>query len=60
MYCPPDTVIGRITGDGMQSELIAPDWSRKKTIVINNIDKKMFADNLWQGKYYTPQGQANC
>ena len=44
----------------MQSELIAPDWSRKKTIVINNIDKKMFADNLWQGKYYTPQGQANC
>ena len=57
---PPDTVIGRITGDGMQSELIAPDWSRKKTIVINNIDKKMFADNLWQGKYYTPQGQANC
>lgn len=49
---PPDTVVGRLTGDGMQSELLAPDWSRKKTVVINNIDKKMFADNLWQGKFF--------
>ena len=49
-YLPPDTVVGRLTGDGMQSELLAPDWSRKKTVVINNIDKKMFAFDLWQGK----------
>ena len=48
-YLPPDTVVGRLTGDGMQSELLAPDWSRKKTVVINNIDKKMFSENLWQG-----------
>ncbi len=47
---PDDTVIGRLTGDGMQSELIAPDWSRKKTVVINNIDKKMYNEDLWQGK----------
>jgi radical SAM protein (TIGR01212 family) len=51
-YLPPDTVVGRLTGDGMQSELLAPDWSRKKTIVINNIDKKMFSSNLWQGKNF--------
>ncbi len=49
-YLPENTVVGRLTGDGMQSELLAPDWSRKKTIVINDIDKKMFAENLWQGK----------
>lgn len=49
---PPDTVVGRLTGDGMQSELLAPDWSRKKTAVINNIDKKMYAEDLWQGKRY--------
>ena len=49
---PPDTVVGRLTGDGMQSELLAPDWSRKKTVVINNIDKLMFAENLWQGKFF--------
>ena len=47
---PPDTVIGRLTGDGMQSELLAPDWSRKKTVVINNIDKIMFANNWVQGQ----------
>ena len=51
-YLPPNTVIGRLTGDGMQSELLAPDWSRKKTIVINNIDKKMYENNLYQGKNY--------
>lgn len=49
-YLPPDTVVGRVTGDGMQSELLAPDWSRKKTVVINNVDKKMFDEDLWQGK----------
>ena len=52
-YLPPDTVIGRLTGDGMQSELLAPDWSRKKTIVINNIDKKMYEKELYQGKNYS-------
>jgi radical SAM protein (TIGR01212 family) len=52
-YLPPDTVIGRLTGDGMQSELLAPDWSRKKTVVINNIDKKMFSDDKWQGKAFS-------
>jgi radical SAM protein (TIGR01212 family) len=49
---PPDTVIGRLTGDGMQSELVAPDWSRRKTAVINNIDKKLFSDDVWQGKNF--------
>ena len=49
---PEDTVIGRLTGDGMQSELLAPEWSRKKTVVINNIDKKMHALNLVQGQNY--------
>jgi radical SAM protein (TIGR01212 family) len=49
---PKDTVIGRITGDGMQSSLLAPDWSRRKTAVINDIDKKMFEENLFQGKCF--------
>ena len=46
---PEDTVIGRLTGDGMQSELLAPDWSRKKTVVINEIDKLMYSRGLVQG-----------
>ncbi len=49
---PPDTVIGRLTGDGMQSELLAPEWSRKKTAVINDIDKMMYERDIWQGKAY--------
>lgn len=52
-YLPYDTVIGRLTGDGMQSELLAPEWSRRKTAVINNIDKKMFSEDTWQGKNVT-------
>ena len=52
-YLPPETVIGRLTGDGVQSELLAPDWSRRKTAVINDIDKKMYADGLVQGQNFS-------
>lgn len=51
-YLPPDTVVGRLTGDGMQSELLAPEWSRKKTVVINNVDKLMFERKLYQGRNF--------
>ena len=46
---PPDTVIGRLTGDGMADDLLAPEWSRKKVSVINDIDKMLFAMNTMQG-----------
>lgn len=49
---PPDTVIGRLTGDGMADELLAPDWSRRKIAVINDVDKLLFARNTWQGRAY--------
>ena len=49
---PPDTVIGRLTGDGMGEELLAPDWSRRKVSVINDIDKLMFAEDTWQGRLF--------
>ncbi len=51
-HLPPDCVVCRLTGDGMQSELLSPDWSRKKTIVINEIDKKLYRENLYQGIYF--------
>lgn len=46
---PPDTVIGRLTGDGMADDLLAPLWSRKKMTVINDVDKLLFARNSYQG-----------
>lgn len=49
---PADTVVGRLTGDGMADDLVAPDWSRRKVSVINDIDKYMFSHNLWQGKKF--------
>ena len=49
---PPDTVIGRITGDAPSADLIAPDWARRKTEVANEIDKLLYAQNLWQGCRY--------
>ena len=48
----PDMVIERITGDGLADQLIAPDWTIKKVSVINDIDKFMAANDLWQGKNY--------
>jgi len=47
---PEDTIIGRITGDGMADDLIAPQWSRRKTDVANTIDKMQAAADTWQGK----------
>lgn len=47
---PHDTVVARVTGDGMADELLAPEWSRKKVSVINDIDKLLFERNSYQGK----------
>ncbi len=47
---PPETVIGRLTGDGMADTLIAPQWSRKKLVVMNTVDKLMYERNTWQGR----------
>lgn len=47
---PPDIVIERLTGDGIADGLLAPEWSRKKTTVINDIDKELYKRNSYQGK----------
>ncbi len=49
---PPETVIGRLTGDGKADDLLAPLWSMKKTTVINDLDKLLYARNTWQGRLY--------
>ena len=48
---PADTVIQRITGDGDREKLIAPLWSLKKLVVMNEIDKELKRRNSFQGKY---------
>ena len=44
-----DIVVHRISGDAPIGELVAPLWSVKKLVVMNEIDKKMKKDNLYQG-----------
>ena len=46
---PEDVVIARLTGDGMAEELLAPEWSRKKVSVINDIDKLLYERKSYQG-----------
>ena len=51
---PQNIILQRLTGDGMEDSLLAPMWTKKKTIVLNEIDKEMVRRNTWQGKkvYY--------
>ncbi len=50
---PPDTVVERVTGDGIATELLAPDWSQKKVTVINDIDKELYRRNSYQGRLWS-------
>ena len=42
-------VIHRICGDSSLKDLIAPLWTQKKFIVMNEIDKEMKKRNIYQG-----------
>jgi radical SAM protein (TIGR01212 family) len=45
-------IIHRLTGDPDRNELIEPKWTLKKFIVVNEIDKLMRKNNLYQGMNY--------
>jgi radical SAM protein (TIGR01212 family) len=49
---PPETVIARLTGDGASNTLIAPEWTRKKLTIINDIDRELYRRDSWQGKRF--------
>lgn len=61
---PDNIAIGRITGDAPSQSLIAPEWSKRKTSVANDIDKELYRRGTWQGIYcgstaYISNGTAN-
>ena len=47
---PPEVVVGRLTGDGPRNTLLAPRWSQNKIQILNEIDKKFYETNSYQGK----------
>ena len=53
---PPETVVQRVTGDGLKEELVAPLWSLKKFAVMNEIDKALYRRDSWQGKRWAGGG----
>ena len=49
---PAEMIIQRLTGDGLADDLIAPQWTRKKVCVLNEIDKEMARRDTWQSRKY--------
>lgn len=45
-------IIHRINGDAPKDLLVSPLWSLKKLVVMNEIDKYMKLNDLYQGKLY--------
>lgn len=45
-------IVHRLTGDPEAKALIEPKWSLKKFIIVNEIDKLMRKNNLYQGSNY--------
>lgn len=45
-------IIHRLAADGAEDDLVAPSWSRKKLVIMNEIDKKLRALNKYQGQDY--------
>jgi len=48
----PDIVIHKISGDAPKNLLVAPSWNVHKKWVLNGIDKRLKADNVYQGIFY--------
>ena len=48
----PNFVIHRISGDAPKDILLAPSWNTHKKWVLNEFDKRLKENDLWQGKFY--------
>ena len=45
-----DIIIHRLAADGVVDDLVEPQWSRKKLVIMNEIDKKLRKENKYQGQ----------
>ena len=48
----PNFIIHRISGDSPRNILLAPSWNTHKKWVLNEFDKRLKENDLWQGKFY--------
>ena len=49
---PPETVVERVTGDALCTELIAPSWTLGKLKIINSLDRILLSKGRMQGFCY--------
>lgn len=49
----PDIIIHRLAADGVKDDLIAPLWTQKKLVVMNEIDKLLSKKDSHQGILYS-------
>lgn len=48
----PNFIIHRISGDAPKDILVAPYWNARKMWILHGFEKRFYARDLWQGKYY--------
>lgn len=48
-----DIIIHRLAADGVLEDLITPQWTRKKLVVMNEIDKLLRKKDTYQGVHYS-------
>lgn len=51
-HLKPSVVLHRISADAKLEDLVAPLWTRKKFVVMNEIDKLMRIENVFQGDLF--------
>ena len=51
----PDIIIHRVGADSSVEDLIVPEWTRKKLVVMNEIDKLLRKKDSYQGIFYSGQ-----
>lgn len=51
-HISPNIIIHRISGDAPKDLLLAPEWNLHKKWIMNELDKKLKQENLFQGMYY--------
>lgn len=56
---PPETVIARLTGDGILDNVLEPLWTLNKTQVLNDIDKLMVKKDTYQGRLFNEYSFSN-
>ena len=47
----PNMIIQRLTGDPHPTELVAPEWALKKSVILAQIQDTLKKRDSWQGKY---------